>query len=235
MPSLNTQIDAITPSGTITAPDSFSITSIFNTLDPSTADKITVTGDNLIATNADAGLGVAMGVRAFAPQTSGKYYFEIEWTAIPFLGTNGGLAIGPPGTDPMDLSEGNNGACPAGVLLKIDLFVDAYGVQTATSLTTPPTGQSAGDVLGCAVDLDHGFVWFIVAGGPDVGLGWNGDGSNPGANIGGIPLQTGVALVPYIIFEQNSVVGDGTIAVNFGDSPYSNPQIPLGFTFWPVP
>lgn len=226
-----------------------------------------LTSENVTIFNADLGHGIKVddvgvtgtasqpdgksnaGAQVLSGQTTGRYYFEVTWSNVPG-GSTGGICVAPTGTPYPDLV----GIilppffCPGGVLCDVDGHIFTGGVWRDDTILVP-NGMQNGDVVGVAVDLIHGNVWFKVVAGPDAGFDpdWNGGaaggigaGSNPTGNVLGIPIPFGVPvpfgnIAPFaIVNTANSATETMTLIANFGETPFAiGAAIPIFYQLWP--
>jgi hypothetical protein len=196
------------------------------TWDPATISQVTLSGGNLVATNTGT-TGTNHGARtlAAAGKTTGKFYFELTYTAItagPNVG--GGIAT----TASSYFGMGNQGAVTG-----VELYVVAGAIWAGGSDTGINLGaRVGGDVIGVAVDLVNKSTWFKkVSGTPG---NWNGSGTaNPATNVGGISTPAGT-LTPILTFGGTGGLANNVVAANFGASAFTG-AVPSGFTAgWPA-
>jgi hypothetical protein len=221
---------------TVTSPINlpFTYDVVFATWDSATASFVGLSADRLTATNIPNGDGGVCGVN---PQSGGKYYFEITIVGISnATNASGGIGVT---TTPADYG-GLNSVGSGGVMNFVTGVVWANG-----SHSDPGTGHGYvgtqlqdGDIIGVAVNVDAGLVWFRCVSGPDVETVWNAGGFNnsPNANpltgIDGFPIP-GSGIIPFASFSSDPSTGDRYIA-NFGQKAYIiNPAQVLGFEDWP--
>ncbi|UFX41718.1 hypothetical protein HAP47_0020620 [Bradyrhizobium sp. 41S5] len=187
--------------------------------DPGTAARAVITNHNLTVTGVSPGDGGAF-VFANEAKSSGKYYFEIKFVSLV-----GGFLLG-----------GEIGIASTSATLN-----DISGAINSTMLFRGPnftTGQiwssagysgyhlgliSEGDVIGIAVDLDNGKLWFknVTQGGA-----WNGTAAagDPAANINGVDAPSG-PTIPAVAFG----VSNDVYTANFGATVFAG-TVPSGFT-----
>jgi hypothetical protein len=198
----------------------------FTTWDAATATSVTLSSGNLAATvtgttSADQGAHVPVS----DGKTTGKYYFETEFTYLNTAistGVNIGFGVG---TTASTYTSMGNGGGVVGVEYYKSQSVYANGSMVAASSTQVPTLQK----LGIAVDLDNRRIWFkkLPSG------NWNENASyDPATNTGGYTVPAGT-MIPFVTFG-GSGGGPGSImTANFGASAFTG-AVPSGFTSgWP--
>lgn len=199
-----------------------------------------------------AGPGVTIQLSAGQRIGAGRFYFEVTFNNVS--ASDGGLAIAPYGVKYQDLAiNGTHNGIGGygGMLLSVNGNVIVNGVGPAQASPDPwpkLVGLSVGDVVGVALDLIDGFVWFKVVSGPDAGAtpDWNGGaagigaGSSPETRTLGVAIPFAGALdlfVPYMIFGGEANQGDMIATINFGQVPYKAGvfTIPSLYGNWPSP
>jgi hypothetical protein len=172
------------------------------TLNPlSSASNFTISNGNLKSVDASS----TTSARQYANTSisSGKYYFEttIETassTTMTGFAVNTGLTNSYPGSLSTDWTYHSSG------------LLYNNGSTTSTTAAT-----SAGDVIGNAIDMDTGKIWFSVNGN-FVGGGVPSTGTN--ASFSSVTGTITPVFRPYA----------STISVNFGQKPFKFPP-PAGF------
>ncbi|MGY4260108.1 hypothetical protein ACVI1L_007176 [Bradyrhizobium sp. USDA 4516] len=185
--------------------------------DPSTALHATVSNHNLTATGTAPGGG---GVFVFLSEakTAGKVYFEITWVSLGGFLFGGEIGIASTSATVGDLANPTNatmlfqGNIPQGQIWN-DAGYSGYNLGLI----------SVGDVIGIAVDIDNGKVWFknVTHGGA-----WNGAtaAGDPATNLNGVAIPAG-PVIPAVGFGLNNDV----YTANFGARSFSG-AVPSGFT-----
>jgi hypothetical protein len=174
----------------------------YATLNPlSSASNFTISNGNL--KSVDASSTAQSRQYANISISSGKYYFEttIETasnTTMTGFAVNTGLTNSYPGSLSTDWTYHSSG------------FLYNNGSTTSTTAAT-----SAGDVIGNAIDMDTGKIWFSVNGN-FVGGGVPSTGTN--ASFSSVTGTITPVFRPYA----------STISVNFGQKPFKFPP-PAGF------
>jgi hypothetical protein len=195
-------------------------------MDPATANNVTVSGGGLVVINTAISTG-DQGARVAnsGAKTSGKYYFEGTLTVFAGTGSNNvGIGIG---TTASGYQQMGNNATVGDMMFYFSGNLYSNGSNTGTSLGA----RAVGDVVGGAIDLDNRRVWWKkVSGTPG---NWNNNvANNPATNVGGIVIPAG-SMVPFCTFGPGVNVGD-TITLNFGASAFTG-AVPSGFTSgWPI-
>lgn len=180
------------------------------------ADKnnITLSNNNLTAVTVNSG---NPGVRSVAGLSVGKYYWEATMTTWGGSNTAIGLAKSTFAFGGASSAAGqvavfkNPGIAGA-------IYVDGtYSGSTLGSLVS-------GNVIGIAVDLSAGLIWFRVAPAGN----WNGSGTaNPATGIGGLGLGALIGSVLFPIYFAFSA--SEAVTANFGASAFTG-TLPAGFT-----
>ena len=183
-----------------------------NTWNPSDLAQMTLSGGNLSAQST----GTAAGVRHTTGHSSGKYYWEITTVAWSGTGTETGLA-----TASATLTGG--GLAGQAVVTRslggINGSIYINGTHSGSQL-----GVVANAVIGIAVDLTAGLIWFRIAPAGN----WNGSGTaNPATGAGGISLGAlaGSTLLPLFA----AALATEDVTANFGGSAFTG-AVPSGFT-----
>lgn len=238
-------------------PGFFTYTQVFTTFDPGTAIAVTLSADKLQAINQLGGGGLIKnpaGVQSFAPQSSGKYYFEITWTST--VATNGGVGFASSGATYSTYVFDSVSSAGVGGAIALTAFpgeIWLNGSYTGNFISASDFGFVNGDVVGVAVDLDNLLFWMQTVGGPSfvppgqeingAWGGWNGTNSGTGLPANGDPAsQTGgfiipenlLPVLPTVAFAFNHNPGDEVFTANFGGTAFSLGLAPAGFRFWPA-
>jgi hypothetical protein len=159
------------------------------------------------------GTGTASAVTTMPLPTTGKWYWEITPTTVATLAASR-TQIGVMGKAQINFGLGNNADCFA--------YTAAGGsVSKVTNATFTSYGNSytANDVIGVAVDLDNGAIYFAK----------NGTWQNSGVPTSGAS-KTGAAFTTLVgANEYFPAVGYwGTFVANFGQRPFAY-TAPSGF------
>jgi hypothetical protein len=187
---------------------SWSPTDIFNTSLGGT--------NNLTASGVGSSIG---GVRATGALNSGKWYWEYKMTTWTSISTICGIATGL-----ANLSSVANDGQESAVLFHGG-FATVNGAGTSVSLGT----RASGDVIGVAVDVPNGLIWWRVAPSGN----WNGSSTaNPATGAGGVPFASG----PNALIAPSQTLplycpgtGGEQCTANFGGSSFTG-AVPAGFT-----
>ncbi len=146
------------------------------------AAEVSLSNGNLTATRSGGGVNNNAAVRGTTSKNSGKSYFEIH------VDTSVGSASG-------DYSIYGIASAALGLNAYVGSTAASYGYEHSTGVkytngsgTALGAALAAGDVLGVAVDLDAGKMWFAK------NNTWQGSG-NPGAGTN--PAFTGVSGTFY--------------------------------------
>lgn len=190
--------------------------------DPSTAVNATVSNHNLTVTGISPGNGGAFVFTSQA-KSSGKYYFEIKWVTLGGFFFGGQIGVALTTATISDVGTSHNAA----VLFQGPNFTEGQIWASGSSSGYNLGHISAGDVIGIAVDLDNGKIWFknVTQGGF-----WNGDGSaSPATNTNGVAVPSG-SVIPAVAFGLNGDV----YTADFGTTTFAG-VVPSGFTAgWPA-
>jgi len=186
------------------------------TWDSATAIGVTLSGGDLVATNTGTNsTNQGAHVAAALGQTSGKYYFEANFTTMTG-GNNYGIGVGTP-TSPYN-TMGGNATQGAMVFKSGNMYSNGSPLGNITGAWT------AGQNIALAVDLDNRRFWVRQ---PPSG-NWNGSATNnPATNVGGIVIPTGT-MVPFVTFGGTSGAPGNVIRANFGASAFIG-AVPSGF------
>lgn len=208
----DTQTGTITPAATTATWDSATVTAV------------TLSGGDLVATNtgttsANQGAHVA----STAGKTTGKYYFEVTFTANTG-GGNRGVGIG---TTASTYTNMGNSATTGSVVYVASGAIYSNGSSQAISI---PGITGAGTVFGVAADLDNRKIWFRTAPSGN----WNNNATyNPATNVGGVTIPAGT-MVPFVTFGGTAGAANNVFTANFGASGFTG-TVPSGFTAgWPA-
>ncbi|WLA80276.1 phage tail protein [Bradyrhizobium elkanii] len=202
----------------------------FTTWDPATASNVTFSGGNLSVTNTGT-TSADQGARSptTSGQTSGKYYFECEFTATTSLAAvNMGVGIGTVGSSFTDMG---GSATTGNEVFAYTGRIWAGGSQT--SFTIPGINQS--QIIGIAVNLDDRKIWFKRVTDP-YSPAWNNVAhDDPATGSGGVSIPAGT-MVPFVTFggpRFGSAAGN-VITANFGASSFYG-AVPSGYmSGWPL-
>jgi hypothetical protein len=207
------------------------------TLNPSTANGVTLSNGNLTVTNATVpgttagSQGVTIPVAS--PKTAGKLYFEYTWTALPTGGRamTGGIGIGAVGSYTYaDLVDNY-----AGSSIAVTFTAGGYAYSGGTQYSGNQPYNETNDVIGVAVDLSAHQAWFRIVAGPDAVSTWNdGAGADPSTGVGGVPIvgaTAGQSFVPIALFGNDTGVGVDSQTINFGATTFAILP-PVGFKGW---
>jgi hypothetical protein len=192
------------------------------TWEPATVAAVTLSGGNLVATNTGTtSTNQGAHVASTSGKTSGKYYFEMTWTAITG-GGNYGVGIGT--TASTYTGMGNNATVGTMNFRAGNTY--SNGSQVLGSVGA----WGAGQVAGIAVDLDNRRFWVRTN---PAGV-WNQSATNnPATNVGGLVIPAGT-MVPFVTFGGTSGSANNVITANFGASTFTG-AVPSGFTSgWPA-
>ncbi|TMQ24164.1 MAG: hypothetical protein E6J90_08900 [Deltaproteobacteria bacterium] len=185
---------------------------------PSDVQKITLSNNNLTAVT--TGATNPVGVRAVSGASTGKRYWEVTMTAWVGNGTGIGLAT---------LAAVLFGGAVAGQAVVTKAITSFGGIQINGTYSGVALGSvTDGGIVGIAVDLTAGLIWFKY-----LGSNWNNSGTaNPATGVGGISLGalSGTILFPFLGAASSGV----TATANFGASAFIG-AVPAGFTSgWPA-
>lgn len=185
------------------------------TLNPSDKSANTsLSGGNLIATKITS-IGFN-GARAIAGKSSGKYYCEMTITTMTT--PEHGLGISNSSWAFASYLGQNNDGCG---VIATGQFARNGGTSSAIAST------AAGDVIGMAVDLDAGLIWFRKNNG-----NWNSalGAGDPAAGSLGRDIS-GLNAGPYYPTFYFYYVTSSVVTFNFGGSAYTYTP-PVGFGNW---
>jgi len=220
-------VDVLEAAAAVSAQDATAALPVtYVTWDPATANNVTLSGGNLVATNTVSYPDVGVRVATASGKTSSKYYFEIELTTVNAFGGGGYVSIGICLTTADYLNLGAS-AGTGGIILNINSGnLYAGGSNTGFHLT----GADVGSKIGIAVDLVNYKAWFRVAPSGD----WDGNGSHdPVTNVGGITVPAGT-IVPVVTFGGSGGSTGNAFTANFGATAFTG-AAPSGFTAgWPT-
>ncbi len=175
--------------------------------------SVTLTGSNLIATSG----GANQGVRAVDRQLTGKYYWETTCSSW----TGSGTSVGVANIFAVLSSLQTNGTNGCIVFKSGAIFLNGAAASGAPTLGA----RVSGDIIGIALDLNAGLVWFRVAPSGN----WNGNAGFAPGGTGGVNISSlGGAGVPIFPAASFSTSPDA-ITANFGGSAFSG-AVPAGYT-----
>lgn len=175
----------------------------FNTLDPAnTSSNIALSGGNLTAFNASGGWSSSFGLSSHT-HSSGQYYFEVL--------TSSGTVVCGVGNSSSPLNNFLGSDCNGWSYDDAGFFLHCGAGIGTTAFA---------GIIGIAVDISSGKIWFSISNGTWLG------GGNP--TTGTSPTYTGVTgtLFPIISVNTNSIC-----TVNFGATSYTYTP-PIGFGNW---
>jgi hypothetical protein len=153
---------------------------VMNALEPSVGTSVTLSEGNLKTVGSTS--SYSGGVTSSFEQTSGKWYWEVYVNSEVSAGSNHYSFIGAATGENNLVHKSNNSQVPSlasgvnGWSWEGDGTINLIG--TGTKAVSSVTAPSAGDVLGFAIDLDNGNVYFY----------YNGTAQNSGS-----PVITGVS------------------------------------------
>jgi hypothetical protein len=181
--------------------------------------NIALSGNNLTATASATG---DMAVRATYGHSTGKWYFEVTVGSTYAGGDTG------PGIMTFAAARDTFGQNATGGVIVYPAGAIYYnGSPAGLNIGA----QTAGNIIGVAVDLTNMKIWFRVQLGS-----WNGSGTdNPATNTGGISISTvfgSAAAYPVQAFGPSANGSAST--VNFGATTFVNGP-PSGFLAWSNP
>jgi hypothetical protein len=185
----------------------------FGNWNPLDSAKVTLSNANLTATT--TGSATPVGVRATAGFSSGKKYFEA--TIVTWAGNGSEIGLATASAELFGGAQTGQAVMARGVLSFGGIHINS--TYSGSTLGT----RANGDIIGIAVDLTAGLIWFRVTPSGN----WNGSGTaNPATAAGGISLGTlsGNTLFPLY---GGAIAGEVTTA-NFGASAF-NGAVPSGF------
>lgn len=177
------------------------------TLNPSDkAAAVTLSGGNLIMTTSSG----PANARSIASHSSGKYYFEVVFSAAAINTFDKAVGIA---NSTQSLTgfptEGTGGADSATIFQSSASFGVTVGVS---------------DRLGVAVDMTAKLIWMRVNGG-----NWGGNAThNPATGVGGFDISS-VSQPWFVLGEGNA--NTAALTFNFGGSAYTD-SAPAGFGNW---
>jgi hypothetical protein len=192
---------------------------------------LTLSNSNLTATNSTFAFNNA---RSVASHSIGKFYFEVTLTTSAFGGDAVGIA---------NASEVLNGSAAGSSSNSVGWEFPANSTGNVTINgtaigTAAGNAGEAGDIVGIAVDLTAGLIWFKFQFVVNVGINtnWNNSGTaNPATGVGGFPLNgvTPLNAGPYFAFVSLAQSTDQYTA-NFGATAYAatGTGAPSGFGNW---
>jgi hypothetical protein len=192
------------------------------TWDAATVTAVTLSAGDLVATNTGT-TSTSQGARGAttAGKTTGKYYFEVTWSAINQSGGNYGIGIG---TTASTYANMGNGGTTGDVCYR-----GGSVWSNGASISVGSGAWTVGQVAGVAVDLTNRRIWFRLS---PSGV-WNGNGANnPATNVGGFVIPAGT-MVPFCTFGGTGGVANNVLTANFGASAFTG-AVPSGYTAgWP--
>jgi hypothetical protein len=194
----------------------------YATFDAVTA--VTLSGGNLVATNTGT-TASEQGAKSATGKISGKYYFEMKFTAFTGATTRIMAGVGTSASTYAGMSSTGTSGAIGGV----GGAIHANGAGTALDFV-PAGSLPVGGVMGIAVDLDNRRGWFREA---PSGL-WNGSATaNPATNTEGVTIPAGT-MVPLCTFGGTAGTAGNITTANFGASAFIG-AVPASFTSgWPA-
>jgi hypothetical protein len=148
------------------------------------------------------------GVRATIGQIADKWYWEVVLAAASSSSYYAAVGV-TNATSALDLGLGNSSVLGVG-------FSRDGTLRTSSSSQSQLCSFMAGDVVGVALDVDAGAVYFSING------VWQG-GGDPDAGVGGIPLGLDAAAFPVL-----SLYDSDLVTANFGQNAFEH-EPPNGF------
>ncbi len=196
----------------------------YATFNPASVAAVTLSGGNLVATNTGT-TASEQGAKSATAKTTGKYYFEMTFTAYSGSVLRIGAGVGPPASSYANMS----GGLMLGTIIIANGVVNSNGASAVVDIIAG--SLPVGAVVGIAIDLDNRKGWFRHI--PSGGL-WNGSATaNPATNTEGVTVPAGT-MVPYCTFGGTAGVAGNITTANFGASPFVG-AVPSGFTSgWPA-
>jgi hypothetical protein len=187
------------------------------TWNPSDKNAAIVLSNGNLTADSGGAIGAGLAVRATTAHSSGKFYFEATYNVVdsdwnsPAVGVMDANAALAGTTTPFD----GTGEVSWGLINHSGTYWKSAHDGATGALTGTPTN---GDVIGVALDLDAGKIWFSLN-----GTWFEGD---PAAGTG--PSYTSVAGTLYpACFVRNTA----QVTANFGGSSYAH-AAPSGFANW---
>jgi len=196
------------------------------TFDPETIAAVTLSGDNLVATNTlTSSTEQGARVATVSAKNSGKYYFEMT-TTVGGIGAQRASGIGLPASSYTSLGNAVGGCLvyhPNG-----QIWSNGVHVADAAAIISEDW------IIRIAADLDNRKIWFGVLE-PDGTIhgDWNDDAlADPTNNVGGVTIPLGL-MVPFCTFGGFLGTAGQVHTANFGSSFFAS-VVPPGFTpGWP--
>ena len=190
--------------------------------DPATTTNVALSNGNLTATHTNT--TSSSGARVVSYRTSGKYYFEILWTASHGATDCAGMLAA--NASYVDMAGGSAINGNVQILRGGSIYIS--GINTGVLLGS----FAANDVMGMAVDFDARLIWARRNNG-----NWNNSGTaNPVTGTGGVALTAGnsvFAFAPATAFSGAGTAINDAYTANFGATTYAN-AAPSGFINWPT-
>jgi hypothetical protein len=184
-----------------------------NPIEPSSGVSVTLSEGNLKAVGTTSSYSGA--IASTFEQSSGKWYWEVYVNSEVTAGSNFYNFVGAATGDNNLIHKSNNSQVPSvaagvnGWSWEGDGTINLIG--TGTTAVGSVTAPTAGDVLGFAIDLDNGNVYFYH----------NGTAQNSGSPV--ITGVTGLLHNPMV-----GVYNGSTVTFNFGQRPFAYTP-PSGF------
>jgi hypothetical protein len=180
--------------------------------------SVVVSNGGLTVTHGSTNNGA--GVFSASPQSSGKFYFEVQTQTSIATGHGIGIRVYAGGVFSDPGGGFQNGV---GVIVGAACNIWANNVNTTKNLGA----QAIGSVFCGAIDLTARLAWYRLNGG-----NWNADvAANPATGANGVVIPAG-AMAPQVRFT-NTGITDAFVG-NFGQSAFAQ-AVPAGFTSgWPA-
>ena len=191
---------------------------VYATWDAGTVTAVTLSGGDLVASNTGT-TSTSQGahVASAKGRTTGKYYFEVQWTTLGG-GANLGFGIGT--TASTYSAMGGNATVGNMVFRNGNVYANGSLVGGLLGV------QIAGNRVDVAVDLGARLIWFRGVSGF-----WNSTvnaSNNPATGVGGVAIPAGT-MVPFCTFGGSGGAANNVLTANFGASAFAH-AVPSGFT-----
>jgi hypothetical protein len=187
------------------------------TFNPSDNVNMSLTGGNLVVVPSNGG-----GVRTILAATSGKYYFEIAFSAV---GSNRALGVANSSATLSTVASTGTNAAQAN---------NGGTIAVNGSVVGSPLGAfAAGGACCIALDVPNRLIWFRNGAGGN----WNGSGSAaPASGTGGLSISAlGSVGTPLYAMYCATSGGPANGTANFGDTAFVG-TVPTGFNaYFPTP
>lgn len=181
---------------------------VISPIDRQSGAAATISDGNLKFTNGNTGTSVDARATFALPKGQGKWYFEMEADILGQSGINREF-IGIVSTE-WRIDSGTGGQA---------FYMDPNGFSFSTagskgnnnSLTSYGSAWSAGDIIGCAVDLDNNKIWWSI------NNTWQNSGDPAaGTNAAFTTLSSDVTYAPAFAVDYGT--GTSQIIANFGQT-----------------